>query len=425
MNNKTFDTAAAMSEMSDAMVSEAARAGKNNRRAAWIAAAAAALVLAVGAAVVLPKLLKHDNGEVSAAAPTETAPAEATQEPGVINAPEATGASGEPAYSAPTDEPEFVEPTGEPAPHTVAVSGFDSVGALNMAVRSGLGGEINGALEGLSCIFMPAKVPYGAELADITVEPERVVLTYNISEEWISDESDPNRFVLVWFRNWQEGSAESFARSLNVEIMGDDYLHLADGAWILRPASRLEMLAVWEHEGSGFEIIVPGNYSGDGDVLAFTGVERVELGGVDVYAPSQGFTIDGYMWLSDDGMGFAPLTATAGNNEFLDLITEDMRSCEGMSKTFPTVGMTFEPVLLEDTDIVRIDVYNMMTLEPIAMDISLDELYDIAMLNVDGGMSSLITGSSRGCVLVDMVISHGAGGEARTYHCGFLIECGA
>ena len=66
----------------------------------------------------------------------------------------------------------------------------------------------------------------------------------------------------------------------------------------------------------------------------------------------------------------------------------------------------------------------MMTLESIAMDISLEELYDIARLNVGDGLVDLITGSSRGCVLVDIVISHGTGDNVMTYHCGFLISCG-
>ena len=198
-------------------------------------------------------------------------------------------------------------------------------------------------------------------------------------------------------------------------------------------------------------VTVPGYYSGDSDIIGFTGIAEVALGEVEAHAPAAGFTIEGYMWLSDDGCGYSPLTCFAygdayyrpeGGGEgsmihtdgmdFLSCITPDMRSYEGMMTAFPQVGRLFEPVLLEDTEIVRIDVYEITSLSPVALDISLEELYNIASLeNASDELVDLILGYSRGCVLVDIVVAHRGDYvseldeyEVEAYHCGSIIGCG-
>jgi|GEM_PF-3379868 len=440
MNKKIFDVSCAMSDMDDSLVSEAVCAEKPKRRMPWLAAAA--LVLVVGAAIALPKLIKADRGEISAQLPSDAA--EATEAP----ASEPIGNYvEEDATAAPISATEEPKETPVPTQQTATQVYFASVEALNMAVRSGRYG-INGPLEGLTAIYMPTKVPYGAELDDISVTADSVIVTYKISEEWIHSEDDPNRFVLVWHRNWLAGSAESIARSLNNEIFGEDDVHYSNGVWIFSAQGSIERVAVWEYEGCGFEIVTPGYYCSDSDTLSFTGIARVELGGVEAHAPSEGFVNDGYMWLSENDMGYAPLTSLAYTTSyykpedggegrmvitegmaFLDCLGDDMRTYEQRMRAFPHVGFIFEPVFLENTELVEIDVYNVKTLEPMALSIGLDELYEIAEGKVSPEMQSIIFGENSGCILVDMVITHRGNYiaeldeyETEAYHCGFILE---
>lgn len=69
--------------------------------------------------------------------------------------------------------------------------------------------------------------------------------------------------------------------------------------------------------------------------------------------------------------------------------------------------------------------------EPIALGISLEELYDIAALSVSPETADLITGDCSGCVLVDIIVVHNGSYiselgeyEIAAYHSGFILECG-
>ena len=62
MNKQTFNASLAMSDMDDALISEAVNVKKPKpNRLGWIAAAAAA-VLVVGAAIAVPKLINITTG---------------------------------------------------------------------------------------------------------------------------------------------------------------------------------------------------------------------------------------------------------------------------------------------------------------------------------------------------------------------------
>lgn len=446
MNKQTFNASLAMSDMDDALISEAVNVKKPKpNRLGWIAAAAAA-VLVVGAAIAVPKLIKHNDGDVTALAPEDQI--ETTSAP--ANEPDPT----KEAYQEPaeTEEPEEVEPVTTAEPAALAVTSFDSVGALNMAVRSGTYNEINGAFNGLAGIYMPVKVPYGSELTDITVNEDNVRVTYEITDEyWMMEDGDPNRFVFIWYRNWIPGSAEEFAQSL---FYGPEYwpkfdLHCVDGVWIFGASGNIERCAVWEKDGCGFEIITPGAYCEDSDTIDFTRCEWVPLGGVDAYEPAVGFVIGGYLWIEDNGMGCTPVSVLAYSTAYsapadggegvmlrtegqdLFAMQENLLTYEGRMRNLPQVGPKFRPMLLEDTDIVRIDVYDIKTLELIEEDISLERLHAYAELELDPDMVSHITGASSGSVLVNITIEHRGNYvpalneyEVDAYCCWFVLDCG-
>ena len=174
MNNKTIETANALGEMDDSLVSEAVRASAGNRKSILpkLIAAAAALALIVGAAFVLPGLIKNSTNGVTAVLPTqspETPPA-VTEAPGGDTA----------ATAAPA--PETAEPTAEPpaGPTYMNCSNFSSVSAVAMAVSTNRNTNSNPALNGLTEIFMPRKVPYGATLDGIEITVDCVNVDYAI-----------------------------------------------------------------------------------------------------------------------------------------------------------------------------------------------------------------------------------------------------
>ena len=442
MNKHTFETSNALGELDDSLVSEAARASKpKGRRLGIVLAAAAALVLALGLAVALPGLLKPKADDRSALAATE-APAN-TEE----TAPAPTEALTEaPVVITPAPVHETSAPTALPtqAYHTasqpVGQAKFTAVSAVALAVSSGYFDGKNEPLNGLTEIYMPKKVPYGAEFSDITITNEYVAVNYGISEDWISAEEDPNRFVFIWHRNWVSGTAESYAAS-RAGNYGE--VNNKNGIWIIHPFSGVENYAVWEKDGKGFEIIVPGNYPEDSDIIGFTKFDRVSMDEAYSYAPAEGFEADGYMWLEENGMGIAPVSRFAyGTTYYLPedggegsmLYTEGYGFPDGIKKPIkelPHVGRLFTPVLLEDTEIVTVNVYDAVTLEPIALDITLDELRDIAALNVSSELRDRICGACSGCVLVDVVVAHNRNFipelneyEIEAFHCGFILEFG-
>lgn len=439
MNKNTFDTSYALGEMDDALVSEAARAGKKRRRAAWLIPAAAALIMIAGTAIVLPKILNKVN-EISAALNT---PAPYYGDPTAAPAETDAAATFDPAEA--TIEPMMTQPPEEPP---VERRNYMTVVELKAAVSSGKHSE-GDALDGLTEIYMPVRVPYGAELEDIDVMPERVKVTYKISDEYAVEEDDPNRVVLVWYRNWEKGTAESFARSLHDSEYGY-FFREAYGTWIFQTG--LEIVAVWEENGRGFELVLPGYYAEDGDIMNFKQLTRVKLDEASEHDPYEGGEDDCYLQLKELEFTFAPTASFAYGRSyydperigggvgtmldadgvgFIESIPEDMRDLENLMKYFPHTGNLYEFVLRDNTEIASIDVYDVITLEPIALDITADELRDIADGNVSEELQDRIFRACAGCVLVDVTALHTGDYiaelneyECDAYHCGFIIECG-
>lgn len=442
MNKNTFDTSFALGEMEDSLVSEAARAGKVKKsRAPLFAAAAAALVFAIGAAIVLPKLIKPAQPEVTAEAPitTQAAPEENYDEllPSVSEPTEPEPASTEEPLTTMPPEPEKYEPQS-----------FDTVVALSAAVNNSQGRQ-NGALKGLDYIYMPTRVPYGAELEDITVDKESVVVTYHINKKYVHEEDDPNRVVLIWHRNWLVGSTEEYARALHDSLSGYFYRE-AYGARIFQ--FELEMAAVWEEDGRGFELIMPGYYCEDSEVMKYKDLTKVKLDEASAFEPLVGDDDGGFFCLREQEFTYSVRTSfaygrswykpevlgeaegrmlSAEGLDFIESIPKEQRGYDNIMVFFPQVGRLFEPVLRDGAVIVRIDVYDPITLEPIGLDITMDELRDIANGDVSADMQRYIFGDCRGAVLVDTVVERPgeyveeAGEyEAEAYHCGFIIDCG-
>ena len=210
-------------------------------------AAAAALVILIGGAIALPKLLNHGQGEVSALVTQEPHADDGLEAESAV--PKATDNGAVEATNAPvpaTQEPMETQPSG---PVYAGCNRFDSVSAVALAASTNRHSHENEVLRDLTEIFMPTKVPYGAELEAIEVTADAVSVTYQI-DEYYGREGTPNRFVLIWFRNWQSGSAESFARTLG----GEEYIKCADGVWMIRDFGS-ENKAVWEEDGNGFELM--------------------------------------------------------------------------------------------------------------------------------------------------------------------------
>ncbi len=417
MNDKAFKNAEMLSEMSDDLVSEAAYASRSKCGAVRrIAAAAAALALVMGLVITLPKLMKHDGGEVTALIPTE-----GSKQDEAMNEPLPTQTYAENVTTAPVTQAPATE---EPAPEELR---FGTVPAVAMAVRTGMHAD-NNPLAGLTAIYMPTLVPYGAKLEDIAITSEEVTVSYRITEEYIHSKDDPNRFVFIWHRDWQSGDLERYGRLHH----GDTTV--ADDVWVIITFGGLENYGVWEKDGNGFELIVPGYYCNVSDIVGFTGVTEVLLSEVDEHSPAEGFLREGYMWLWELDYGVVPVTAFAygrtyyapegrmietSGTEFISGITD-------VIKQFPSIGGFFETVLTEGTEIAKINVYDINTLEPLAMDIGIDELRYMAM-----HPSQYIVGSCAGFMLVDIIVEHRTGYiaelgeyELEAYHCGFIIECG-
>lgn len=452
MNNDIFEAANVIADIDDGFIADAANAKKAPARIyKWLAAAAAVVVLA-GAAIALPKLIKPKGNEISAQLPTnapsyaeETSmPAENDMEASTTNAPMPTD-----AWIAPIQTTAEPMNTAGPKPTAPARANFDSVQTLQLAVSSGKNADENDPLYGLDYIYMPTRVPAGAELEDIEVGIDSVIITYGIKKNYVHEEDDPNRVVLVWHRNWIKGTAEEFARSLN-ESMRGYFFRETYGVWVFQ--YNLEMAAIWEEDGKGFELIMPGYYSEDAEVMKYKDLTLVKLDEAMDHDPFEGNEDDGFLQISELGYIYAPRVAFAygvsyfdperlGEGPgsmmsseglgFIESIPEDQRGYDNITRYFPQTGYLFEPVLRDGAEIVRIDVYDPIALEPIELDIELERLYEIARGEVDEALSDLIFGDCRGMVLVDMVVEHRGvlieelgEYELEAYHCGFMIDCG-
>lgn len=442
MNKKVFDTVCSMSDMEDSLVSEAAEVSKKRKGPYWWLAAAAALVLTAGAVAIVPKLMKgkaSDPNEGYVAAANTAAPEKTEdhyQDVNSTSVPQAT------AFAAPPQATD--DPMATAAPKDKQT--FANVEAVQLAVAANKNTDTDSALYGLTKIYMPTKVPYGAELSEISITQDQVTVSYDISEEYIHDEDDPNRFVLIWHRNWQEGSAEEYAKSFaSANVSRTD-----EGVWVICSMSGIENYAVWEADGTGFGIIVPGYYTEDKNIVGFTGLTEVALGDVDAHSPNEGFDADGIMWINDNGYGVVPLTAFAYGNTyykpedggdgrmihteglgFIESIPEEQKGYDNIMKYFPQSYWDFETELSEGSRIVRIDTYDPVTLEPLELDIEMDRLRDIGQGNVDEELNDRIFGPCHGSVLVDVIVEHEGSFiselneyETEAYHCGFIIDCG-
>jgi hypothetical protein len=443
MSKDPIEVSAALGEMDDSVVSEAAFAGKKKKRIKWLTAAAA-LVLIVAAAIAVPRLIKPKEGNVSAQQPAEdtvreTAPAVQDKEAEPTAAPE-------PVYTT-------AEPFETPAPSALSSKEevFSDVISLKTAVFSGTHSE-GDALHDLSYIYMPTRVPYGAEFEEITITSGYAVVTYRISHEYGPDideddpEGYPDRFVFIWRRDWEPGSAEEVAASLYNELAGY-FMHEKDGFWTFQ--SGLEIMGVWEEDGRGFELIMPCGYDPK-DMLDYRGMVKVDLSRVDEHDPYVGLEDDCYLQLEDGGLVFAPRSSfaygttyykpedggegimlNADGVSFIASILPEERGYDNIMPAFPKVGRMFDTVLRENSSVSVIDVYDPITLDPIALNTSMDNLRDIANGNLSPDMQDYIFGDCRGCVLVCMTVVHQGDyideiGQYETdaYYCGFILECG-
>lgn len=455
MNKDIFEAANVIADIEDEMISDAAAAKKKPAfRMGWLAAAAAVAVLA-GAAIALPKIIKPKGNDVTASVPTNApvysgetnAPGEAVSTP----SPTETAWTDVDATNAPDEPFSSSEPmmTAAPQPTAPSVMNYSSVQTLQLAVSSGKNKDENDPLYGLDYIYMPVRVPYGAELTDIEVSVDSVIITYGIKKNYVVEEDDPNRVVLVWHRNWIKGSAEEYARSLN-ESMRGYFFRETYGVWVFQ--FNLEMAAIWEEDGKGFELIMPGYCSDDADVMKYKDLTLVKLDEAWDHDPFEGNEDDGFLQIRELEFIYAPRVSFAygvsyfdperlGEGPgsmmsseglgFIESIPEDQRSYDKIMKYFPQFGRLFETVLRDGAEIVRIDVYDPITFEPIELDISMDALRRIADGEVSEEMSSYIFGDCRGSVLVDMVVEHRGDYiseldeyELEAYHCAFIIDCG-
>lgn len=451
MNDKTIKTSEALTDMDDALVSEAANAGKMKKNPLPWLISAAALVLIVGAAITLPKLLAPKKADIDANLPDSAGYTETTEAPAPTEVPAPSEANGDAEVAATLDPAMAAAEPIETAPVVYAEPKvFDSVVTLSAEVNSGEHNDSADVLSGLDMIYMPTRVIYGAELEDITVESDKVTVTYGIDKDYIVEEEDPNRVVLIWFRNWQKGSAEEFARSISDNNFGF-FFHEVFGTWSFQ--SNLEQIAVWEENGYGFELIMPAYYGEDEAVLRYKDLTMVPLDEASAHDPYEGLEDDGYLQLKEHEFTYAPRTTFAygttyyepeqvlGGSEgrmlhadglgFIESIPDEEKGYDRITRYFPQVGRLFEPVLRENAEIAEIDVYDPITLETIKLDISMDELRDIADGNVSAQMEDYIFGDCRGCVLVDMIVVHTGDHiaeldeyEIDAYHCGFIIDCG-
>ena len=455
MNKDIFEAANVIADIEDEMISDAAAAKKKPAfRMGWLAAAAAVVVLA-GAAIALPKIIKPKGNDVTASVPTNApvysgetnAPGEAVSTP----APTETAWTNVDATNAPDEPFSSSEPmmTAKPQPTAPSVRNYSSVKTLQLAVSENKNKDKNDPLYGLDYIYMPVRVPYGAELEDIEVGIDSVIITYGIKKNYVVEEDDPNRVVLVWHRNWIKGSAEEYARSLN-ESMRGYFFRETYGVWVFQ--FNLEMAAIWEEDGKGFELIMPGYYSEDAEVMKYKDLTLVKLDEAWDHDPFEGNEDDGFLQIRELEFIYAPRVSFAygvsyfdperlGEGPgsmmsseglgFIESIPEEQRGFDNIVRYFPQVGYNFEPVLRDGAEIVRIDVYDPVTLEPLELDIELDRLYKIAVGDVEKELNERIFGPCRGMVLVDMVVEHRGElieelgeYELEAYHCGFNIDCG-
>ena len=428
MNKRAFEVSDALTDMDDAIVSEAVHAAKKAKksRLSIMLTAAAALVV-VGTMTAIMGLSNQSSVKNSAVIPT-TAPNDSIY--GLDQT--ASPWTSDPFHTA-------------PAAQKASTARFNTVSAVAMAVNTGWRTGENEALHELTKIFMPAKVPYGAELKDIEIRPDEVKVTYKIAEEFVHDEEDPNRFVLIWHRTWL---AEEF-NLLGQQRYGASYLK--DGVWITRTYNGLENYAIWMNNGNSFEMILPGYYCDDEDIIGFTGLVMVDLINAGEHSPYDGFEPTGYMWLKESETGIAPIISfaygttyykpedgsegrmlPAEGKGFIGGLLEGMGDYMQILKAFPHVGSSFEPVLLDNVTIVEINVYDVSTLEPIELNITLDRLYEISKLNVNEALRRIISEACSGNVLVDIIAVHQRDYipelneyEIEAYHCGFIMECGS
>jgi hypothetical protein len=456
MNNDFFEAANVIADIDDGFIADAANAKKAPARIyKWLAAAAAVVVLA-GAAIALPKLIKPKGNEISAQLPTNAPSyAEETSMPGEAastNAPMPTDAWIAPIQT--TAEPMSTAEPAEPKPTAHAMANYDSVQTLQLAVSSGKNADKNDPLYGLDYIYMPARVPDGAELRDIEITREYASVSYFISHEFGPDvdEDDPeypDRFVLIWHRDWQEGSAEEYARSLHDSMSGYFFCETF-GMWTFQTG--LERVAVWEENGRGFTVIIPCSSADREEIVRFRDVVKVALDETNAHEPYVGNDDGGYLKLKENNLTEVPVTTfaygvtyykpeTLGGGEgrmmraegvgFIESIPEEQYGYDHIFRYFPQTSYLFEPVLRDNAEIVRIDVYDPITLEPLELDIELDRLYRIAIGDVEEELNERIFGPCRGGVLVDMIVLHNGDYiedldeyEYEAYHCGFIIDCG-
>ena len=458
MNNDIFEAANVIADIDDGFVADAAKAKKAPARSLkWLAAAAAAVIVTGGAIGLSISAQRPTAPSYFAEATNAPSYAEETSAPGEAADPDAASTNAPmptEAWIAPVQT--TVEPmnTAAPQPTAPAMANYDSVQTLQLAVSSGKNADENDPLYGLDYIYMPIRVPDGAELTDIEISSEYASVSYFISHEFGPDvdEDDPeypDRFVLIWHRNWQEGSAEEYARSLHDSMRGYFFCETF-GMWTFQ--TNLERVAVWEENGRGFTVILPFSSADRDDLVKFKDVVKVALDETGAHDPYVGNDDGGYLKLKEQNLTEAPVVtfaygatyykpeAVGGSQgrmmeadgvDFIEGIPVEQYGCDYIFRYFPQVGYDFEPVLRDNAEIVRIDVYDPITLEPLELEIGLDRLYKIAIGDVEEELNERIFGPCHGGVLVDMIVLHTGDYieeldeyEYEAYHCGFIIDCG-
>lgn len=253
MSNNAFDTAQMLNDIDDSLVSEAADAGKTERRRrTWLIPAAAAAVVIAGAALIVSKLAKAPDNEITAyAEPTGTdnntdTPYETAGMPTPDPAPETPSPSfdttSEPPIPTEPDGSDIPERTAEPQPTEVAPTSntteppaptpqttpktttapeptsppetesrvFNSVDEFVSAVRSGSDSFLNG----IDCWY---SLGHGVSLNSIEVTEDEVFYYYALE--------DGSALLLEWFRS-EEASENYFEYFTSFEGEWHDDLYL-------------------------------------------------------------------------------------------------------------------------------------------------------------------------------------------------------
>ena len=173
-NEKLLESAQALTDIDDSLISEAMEESPRRRFKAGYAAAAAAVLIFAAALIVLPRFIRGNGSEISAVAETK-APQNGDGLPEVTGEPLPT----QPTYYSGNEKPYVYE--------------YSSEEALLEAMRTG---ELNGVIDRY---YRPADLPEGARFDTAVVTNSYVQLNYsargeNWSFTWLTA-ADPDEYM--------------------------------------------------------------------------------------------------------------------------------------------------------------------------------------------------------------------------------------